>query len=127
MATNFTDAQIGQQIKVCERLKVKFVASPADSVIAVSDPFDAGSDLIQGLRREATDKETGWHIWTGGDDPDDLGFFDLVPVRDFARLCPVAVPYLGLAPGWRFKIEPGNLKVWFDAALLRDRSNWSSD
>ena len=118
MRNNFADAKVRQQIKFYEHLKVKFVASPMGHVIGVCEPFDAESDLMQGLRRQTTDEETGWYIWTGDGGADDIGFFKHVSVRDFGLLCPSLVPYLGLAPGWRFTVESGSLKVWFDAALI---------
>ena len=118
MPTDIADAEIHRQIQICERLKVTFVAAPADARIALSEPFDTESDVVQGLRRAATDKDAGWHIWTGNAEPDDIGFFNVMRVRDFAALSPAVAPYLGLAPGWRFSVGADTPKVWFDAAVL---------
>lgn len=32
--------------------------------------------------------------------------------------CPEVLPYLGLPPGWRFRIAPGHSDVWDDPELL---------
>jgi hypothetical protein len=70
------------------------------------------------MRVPAEGEVTGWFIWAGEySDADD--FFEPVHVLHLAEVCPVAVPFLDLPPGWRFVAdEHGYMDVWFDSALL---------
>ncbi len=127
MPNDTADANSVLQMQVCERLKVDFVGSPAENMIGLGEPFDAACGSVHGLRRQINANETGWYIWTGDYVQEDVGFFYFVRVEEFSSLCPAAVPYLGLAPGWRFTIKPGKLDVRFDRTLVSGGDASASD
>lgn len=62
---------------------------------------------------------TGWFIWAGKELSKDPDFFQSIHVEHLADRCPIVLPYLGLAPGWRFLVTAdGYEDVWNDAVLL---------
>ena len=73
---------------------------------------------LNGLRHSPAADICGWYIWAGEEFSTDDDFFKPVHLEHLQDWCPSAVPYLGLAPGWRFLIAPGHEDVWFDASLL---------
>jgi hypothetical protein len=61
---------------------------------------------------------TGWFIWAG-EYRDDEGFFEPLHARHMSDVCPAAVPFLELPPGWRFLADDaGYSDVWYDEALF---------
>ena len=69
---------------------------------------------IHGVRVVATDGITcGWYIWAGdySADPD---FFEATHVEHLPTVCPLAVPFLALPPGWRFLTDGDYFDVWFE-------------
>ena len=73
---------------------------------------------LNGLRHSPAADTCGGYIWAGEEFSTDDDFFKPVHLEHLREWCPSAVPYLGLAPGWRFLIAPGHEDVWFDASLL---------
>lgn len=51
---------------------------------------------------------------------EDEHFFEPLHVHHIEDVCPVAVPFLGLPPGWRFLTDGDYVDVWFDPAILED-------
>jgi hypothetical protein len=45
-------------------------------------------------------------------------FYSPLCVEHLAELCPLAVPFLALPPGWRFLTDGDDDDVWFDPDLL---------
>ena len=45
-------------------------------------------------------------------------FFESLHTSHLSDWCPDAIRFLGLPPGWRFLIGPGQEDVWYDATLL---------
>ena len=91
-------------------------------------PVDAHSKLGVALRtlhllplnvlRHAPEGETcGWFIWGGEDFSEQPEFFQPLHVAHMDTRCPLLVPYLGLAPGWRVLLAPEQEDVWYDASL----------
>ncbi len=73
---------------------------------------------INGLRHAPEGNSCGWYIWAGDDLSQDPDFFAPLHVAHLSEWCPAVLPYLELAPGWRFLIAPGYEDVWFDSSLL---------
>lgn len=73
---------------------------------------------VNGLRHSPTAGTAGWYIWAGDELPEDPEFFLPLHARHLADWRPAVLPYLLLAPGWRFLIAPGYEDVWHDATLL---------
>lgn len=96
------------------------VPSPAEKVGAAANVRD-GIWPVNGLRHPPAGTTCGWYLWAGEEFSEDPDFFVPLHVTHLPDWCPAAMPYLGLAPGWRFLIAPGYEDVWFDPSLLRDR------
>ena len=77
-----------------------------------------GQQPVTGMRAEPAHGTAGWYIWAGayGDEPD---FFQPVHVQHMAELWPQLLPYLALAPGFRFIIDDeGYEDVWIEPVQL---------
>jgi len=70
------------------------------------------------LRHPGVKGTCGWYIWAGEEFSEDSDFFRPVRVSHLEEHCPEAIPYLALAPGYRFLVAPGYEDVWFDSSLL---------
>jgi hypothetical protein len=73
---------------------------------------------VNGLRHSPEGDTSGWYIWRGEVLSSDEDYFMPVHVEHLAELCPEAIPFLALPPGWRFLLASGNEDVWFDPSLL---------
>lgn len=73
---------------------------------------------VNGLRHPPAVDTCGWYVWAGEELRADDDFFQPVHLEHVEEWCPAALPFLGLPPGWRFLIAPGQQDVWFDPALL---------
>ena len=73
---------------------------------------------LNGLRHPPEQGTSGWFIWEGNSLSQDADFFASMHIEHLIDECPAVLPYLGLAPGWRFQIAPGYEDVWYDQALL---------
>ncbi|HEX7704982.1 MAG TPA: hypothetical protein VF701_00840 [Thermoanaerobaculia bacterium] len=73
---------------------------------------------LNGLRHPPEGSTCGWYIWAGEHLSQDADFFQPIHVSHLGDYCPETIPYLGLAPGWRFLLAPNYEDVWFDASLL---------
>jgi len=73
---------------------------------------------LNGLRHPAEGDTTGWYIWAGEAVSQDSEFFEPVHVAHLAEVCPAALPFLGLPPGWRFLLAGDLVEVWEDRSLL---------
>jgi hypothetical protein len=104
------------QIKVCGRIGAAFVPSSPRSTVGLAIDTLA-KQPIHGLRHLAVAGTTGWFVWAG-EWSDDPAFFKSVHVEHLDRVCPEILPYLGLAPGWRFLIAPGHEDVWFEQSIV---------
>jgi|ERR1700710_901654 len=106
---------VEKQAAICRRHGAEFLVSPGHLKAGVAR--NLGLVPLHGLRHPATEDTTGWYIWSGefSEAPD---FFEPVHVGHLMEICRDVVPYLGLAPGWRFLVAPGHVDVWFDKTLL---------
>lgn len=63
----------------------------------------------------------GWYIH-GGEYSDDADFYQPLHTSHLAELLPQVLPYLALAPGYRFIIDDeGYEDVWYDPNVLAGR------
>ena len=106
-----------QQRAVCTRFGAAFLAAPGDQRLAIA--FSTlGQVPLNGLRHPPENDTCGWYIWGGETFSTELDFFGTMHVSHVPEFCPAALPYLGLAPGWRFLVAPGYADVWYDEKLL---------
>jgi|SRR6188768_3406606 len=72
---------------------------------------------LNGLRHVPASGTCGWYIWGGGEPSQQPDFFEPVHVAHLAELCPDVLPYLPLAPGYRFLLANGHEDVWSDPTI----------
>ena len=102
---------------VCESVGAKPEPCSGDSKVGLAR--GARSQLpIHGMRVRPGAGVTGWFIWAGEySEADD--FFEPVHVVHLAEVCPAALPFLDLPPGWRFLTDGDCYRdVWYDDALV---------
>jgi len=73
--------------------------------------------VIHGLRHPPEGDSTGWYIWRG-EWSDSGDFFKPLHVSHLGACLPEVLPYLALAPGWRFLLAPSHEDIWYDESLL---------
>lgn len=90
----------------------------AGDTVGVAANVRQGLWPLNGLRHRPGAGLSGWFIWAGEELSADPNFFRPLHVEHLGRWCPAVLPYLGLAPGWRFLIAPGYEDLWWDRSLL---------
>ena len=106
-----------RQREICDRFSVPYL--PPATSLKVGIGGRVGVDWpLHGLRHPPEGDTSGWYIWTGDYSPAS-DFFKPLHIAHLADLAPAVLPYLGLAPGWRFLIAPDHEDVWEDDSLLR--------
>lgn len=107
-----------QQRAVCVRFGATFLEAPEHEKLGIAFAT-LGQIPLNGLRHPPDNGTCGWYIWAGENFSTDVDFFGVMHVSHLPDSCPDALPYLGLAPGWRFLIARGHEDVWYDESLLR--------
>lgn len=106
-----------RQREVCERYGSVFVASPPYLKVGISENANQALVPLNGLRHQPERGTTGWYIWRGEEFSQSPDFFVPLHVAHLETWCAEALPFLGLAPGWRFLRAGDNVDVWFDETL----------
>lgn len=121
MLSDIEQEYIIRQKKTCERYATSYLASPFDKVIGVAiQTFNNKNAMpINGLRHPIeSDISANWYIWAG-DFSEDASFFKPMHVGHLLDICPQALQFLGLPPGWRFLFDDNHYEdVWYDEQLL---------
>ena len=110
---------IKKQKEICRKYTAEYFETSFDKLIGVAlKSFDKFEMPINGLRHPIeNDQSANWYIWAGEySDADD--FFSPVHVSHLLEICPKALHYLGLGPGWRFLFDSEYEDVWFDENLI---------
>ena len=89
-----------------------------DERLRITREVGLGSLPINGLRHPPERGTSGWYLWAGTSFPAAADAFQPTHAHHLLQRCPWVLPYLELAPGWRFLIAPGYEDVWFDKTLL---------
>lgn len=112
-------AVIQLQRELCRRVGAEWVEAPLDQRVGIASNLHEGAEPINGLRHPPERGSAGWYLWAGEGGPGtDADYFDALHVAHLSQRCLAVLPYLGLAPGWRFLIARNYEDVWFDAAML---------
>jgi hypothetical protein len=108
-----------KQKELCEKYGAVFLATPFNKFIGISlQSIDTFKMPINGLRHpNETEQVENWYIWAR-EFSDASDFFQPVHVSHLLEICPKAINYLGLAPGWRFLFDNVYEYVWYDETLL---------
>lgn len=108
---------IEQQVEICSRFGAPYVCCDFDLKVGVSMNVRSGMMPLNGLRVEPDGKTCGWYIWAGEEWSNEEGFFVPLHVQHLGEWAPIILPYLGLAPGWRFLVTTNYEDVWRDDKL----------
>ncbi|NHZ44970.1 immunity protein Imm33 domain-containing protein [Massilia aquatica] len=112
-----SEATLDRQVEVCEKY---------GSACVFPDPaMKAGLALgtfhlmpITGVRITPENGVDGWYIF-GGEFSEDENFYQPVGQSHIAELLPQVLPYLALAPGYKFMIDnEGYEDVWYEPHTL---------
>ncbi|MBJ7484227.1 hypothetical protein [Brevundimonas sp.] len=106
------------QRKICRDYGVVPFLSPAFVKAGVSVGVLAGEIPLNGLRHLPEIGTSGWFVCSGTDFSERPDYFKPWHVRHLIETNSPVLPFLGLPPGWRFLIAPGQEDVWFDPSLL---------
>jgi hypothetical protein len=107
------------QKQICRKYGADFLEASFDKFVGVAHgSFDKFEMPINGLRHPIEGVQSAnWYIWAG-EYSDAADFFQPMHVSHLLEVCPKALNYLGLAPGWRFLFDNQYEDVWFDETLL---------
>jgi hypothetical protein len=109
---------IEQQQAICERYGSTYVACDLNLKVGVSRNVASGAMPINGLRIAPEGGTCGWYIWGGEQWSDDEDFFVPLHALHLEEWAPLTLPYLGLAPSYRFLITATYEDVWRDEGLI---------
>jgi hypothetical protein len=111
-----------EQVEICARIGAEFLECAPESKMGIALQT-LSMQPLHGLRHTPSDGTCGWYVWAGEELGVEPHFFQPIHVSHLSNRCPMILPYLGLAPGWRFIIAPGYEDVWFDPTLLAHQHN----
>jgi len=113
-----TPTIVESQKQVCRRYGVAWSETPEHLKVGVAKNVQTGLLPINGLRHPPQGDTTGWYIWAGEELSTDPDFFQPLHVEHLKEWCPRVLPFLGLPPGWRFRLADGYEDVWEEKSLL---------
>jgi hypothetical protein len=105
------------QRTLCDRYGADYVAVASELKVGLARQT-LHLQPLNGLRHQPDGDTSGWFLWAGEHLGGHANFFEPIHAIHLAQICPAALPYLGLPPGWRFLIAPGHEDVWFDPSLI---------
>ncbi|WP_167094403.1 immunity protein Imm33 domain-containing protein [Massilia frigida] len=110
-------AVLARQKEVCQQYSSDVVLP--DPHLKIGIAIDSLSNMpITGVRCTPENGTDGWYIW-GGDHSSETEFYQPLHLSHIGEFAPQVVPYLALAPGFKFIIDnDGYEDVWFDPSLL---------
>jgi hypothetical protein len=112
-------AIIKRQRELCEKYHAGYEPAPNHLKVGIAENTRNHIYPLNGLRLRPEATTTGWFIWAGEDAPSqESDYFKPLHVAHLPGYCPEVLPYLGLAPGWRFLVAVGYEDIWFDPQLL---------
>ena len=85
---------------------------------AAAKNVKSGELPINGMRVEPEGGTSGWYIWAGEELSASPDFFEAHHISHLSEICPAALKFLGLPPGWRFLAANDHIDVWEDSKLL---------
>lgn len=109
-----------EQNTLCKKYNAEYLEAAPGTIVGVAKDFSMAKMPINGLRHPREKNASGWYIWSGDEYSSEQDYFEPMHLSHVVAKYPFLLPYLGLAPGWRFLIDPNNSyeDVWFDKQLL---------
>lgn len=103
---------------VCAKYHAPFLGCDLNLKVGISRNVREGARPIQGCRIAPCAATSGWYLWGGEDVPSqDPDFYLPLHGVHLYEWAPLVLPYLALAPGWRFIITEEYEDVCDDAAM----------
>ena len=109
-----------RQAGICEQYGAAFVPTDTEQIIGAASNLGTGLLPLNGLRHPGRDSTSGWYLWAGEELSQADDFFQPLHAVHLQGVCPAVIPYLGLAPGWRFLLAGDHADVWFDSELVKE-------
>jgi hypothetical protein len=107
------------QRSVCRSFRADFDPPAPGATFAVARQT-LGAAPVRGLRRPPAEGASGWFIYAGEVWSEDPAFFQAISAEALAVCCGLALPFLGLPPGWWFETDDaGKVGASYDPRLLR--------
>ncbi len=106
-----------RQLEICDRFGASFLPSSDTETLGIAR--NTNLRPLNGLRHPPESDTCGWYLWGGVELSQAPDFFEPVHVSHLETRCPLALPFLGLGPGWRFLLDGDQVDVWFDPNLLK--------
>jgi hypothetical protein len=107
-----------KQLEIAARVGSEQRAPLPSEKVGIAPNVREGTMPLNGLRHPIVGDTSGWYFWSGEVFPEGDDAFVPLHIEHLSEWCPIAIPYLALAPGWRFLVAPGYEDVWFDESLL---------
>ncbi len=112
------DAQ--DQRRVCKKYKSPYLEVLSNLKVGISKETMDGRRPVHGLRHLPVGDTSGWYIWSGEKLDNSEDFFLPLHIKHLEEICPLVLPYLGLAPGFRFILNDDYEDVWFDEQIAHE-------
>jgi hypothetical protein len=107
-----------KQEEVCRRYGTDRVPAPPRLKLGVAQNVLGGAGPLNGLRHPGTATTSGWYLWRGDEPGTSDDFFQPTHGAHLLSRCPEAIPFLGLPPGWRWRLAAEGDDAWQDPTLL---------
>ena len=103
-----------QQQRICQQFGAAFLPPTPGSRVGIALQT-LGRLPVHGVRLPPTETTCGWYLHAGEEWSDAADFYQPLCVEHVAQHCELALPFLGLPPGWHFMTDGlGFVDVWFD-------------
>ena len=107
------------QAEICRKHGTPWDPTDPEQIVGLARNVGTGLQPVNGLRHPPKDGTSGWYIWAGEELSQTSDFFEPTHATHLATRSPEVIQYLGLGPGWRFLLAPGQVDVWYDPTLLK--------
>jgi len=103
-----------QQQSICRTYGAAFDPPVAGTKVGIALQT-MGRLPVHGVRLSPTETTCGWYIYAGEEWSEDPSFYQPLCVEHLPKYCEVALPFLGLPPGWKFMADGlGFVDVWYE-------------
>ena len=106
------------QRQTCIDHEAKYMMCHPDLRLGLAANVTTSSRQLHGVRVLPVGDACGWYIWSGDELAEPPDFFIPLRAQSLETWAPLALPYLGLPPGWRFSLSEDGVKVWQDTTLF---------
>ncbi len=106
------------QRKTCVEFGAQYLVANSFDKVGVSKNFSSTTMPLNGLRHPPDSGTCGWFLWRGLELGSNDDFFVPLHLSHLVEAKSQVLPFLGLAPGWRFLTDGIYEDVWFDETLL---------